>query len=183
MFYLNALTTTSMNMIFYVLLSVMLLAAPFLFFVFIYNAVDKRARKILDLLPNDVEKKFTDVRVWFKGYDMLKRVNKFQIDPFKSLYSYNLIDLYVLNEGLVVVGKYKMFAKTWLLSPFAICWPGGETRLSAIPNRVRYVSVEVFDQDIDIKFHDQDYTNDIVLAVKKIGKDLIPLQPFRLILQ
>lgn len=174
MFYLNALTTKSMNTIFYVLSSLLFFTAPFLFFVFIYKAIDKRARTILDLLPGNVEKKFTDVRIWFKGYDMSKRVNKFQIDPFKSLYSYNLIDLYVLNGGLVIVGKKKMFGKTWLLSPFAICWPGGDTQLSMVPNRVRYVSAEVAGEDIDIKFHDQDYSNAIVIAIKKIGKDLIP---------
>lgn len=41
-------------------------------------------------------------------------------------------------------------------------------------NVTLYVSAKVAGQDVDIKFQDKEYTNSIVLAVKNIGKDLIP---------
>jgi hypothetical protein len=161
-----------MNTFFYVLLVMIFLTFPFLFFLYIYNAIEKKARKVIALLPDDVEAKFTDVRIWFKGYDMLKKVNKYSIDTSKSLYSYNLADLYIFSGGIVVVGKIKAYGRIRLLSPFAICWPSGETQLSMVPYRNSYVSAEVVGQDADIKFHDKEYTNCIVLAVKNIGRDL-----------
>ena len=161
-----------MNTVFYILLLLIVLPAPFLLFLFLYPTIEKRAKKIIELLPDDFESKYTDVRIWFKGYDMLKKINRYQIDPLKSLYSYNLADLFVFNGGLVVIGKTKAFGRIRLLSPFAICWPNATSRLLMVPNRVNYIGAEVIDQDIDIKFQDQEYTSSIILVVKNVGKDL-----------
>lgn len=109
---------------------IILLPTPFLFFLFMYTTIEKKAKRIVELLPGDAIK-YTDVKIWFKGYDMLKKANRFQIDPLKSLYVYNLADLYVFKRGIVVVGKARSwaFGRIRLLSPFAICWPGAESQL------------------------------------------------------
>lgn len=161
-----------MNTIFYVLFLLILLTAPFLLFLYKYYTIEKNAEEVIALLPVDIDAKFTNVRIWFKGYDMLKRVNKYSIDTSKSLYSYNLADLYVFNGGIVIVGKIKAYGRMRLLSPFAICWPGGETQLSMVPYRNSYISAEASGQDVNIKFQDMEYTNSIVLAVKNIGTEL-----------
>lgn len=161
-----------MNKVFYILSLLIVFPAPFLFFLFLYNSIEKRAKKIIELLPNDFESKYTDVRIWFKGYDASKKINRYKIDPLKSLYSYNLANLYVYKEGLVVVGKMNAYGRIRLLSPFAICRPGATSHLSIVPNRVIYISAEVIGQDIDIKFQDQEYTNSIILVAKNIGIDL-----------
>jgi len=56
-----------------VLLLVIILPIPFLFFWFIYYSFDKRAKRVIELLPKDTDAIYTDVRIWFKGYDMLKK--------------------------------------------------------------------------------------------------------------
>jgi hypothetical protein len=158
----------------YVLFLIMFLAAPFVLFLFMYSAVENRARRIVELLPGDLTIKYIDVRIWFKGYDVLKKANRFQIDPSKSLYVYNLADLYVYKRGIVVVGKARAwaFGRIRLLSPFAICWPGAESQLSMVLNRVSYIGAEVVGEDVDIQFQDREYTNTIKLEVKQIGREV-----------
>lgn len=152
---------------------IILLPTPFLFFLFMYTTIEKKAKRIVELLPGDAIK-YTDVKIWFKGYDMLKKANRFQIDPLKSLYVYNLADLYVFKRGIVVVGKARSwaFGRIRLLSPFAICWPGAESQLSMVPNRVSYIGAEIVGEDVDIQFQDREYTNNIKLEVKRIGREL-----------
>ncbi|HEY4112263.1 hypothetical protein [Puia sp.] len=156
----------------YILLLAIVLPAPFLFFLYIYITVEKKAKGIIELLPDDAKAKYTDVRIWFKGYDMMKRINRYQIDPLKSLYTYNLADVIVFNGGIVVIGKIKVFGRVRLLSPFAICRPGAGARLQMVRDRVTYLGAEVVEQDVEIKFHDQDYTNNITLVIKKAGGEL-----------
>lgn len=162
----------SASSVYYTLSLLLLLPAPLLFFGWFYRMIERRAQRVIDFLPYVPEARYTDVRVWFKGYDMTKRINKFQIDPQKSLYVYNLIDLFVFKGGVVVVGKTKYFGKTFLLSPFAICWSGGEEELSMVPYRFRYLGAEILDQDVDIQFQDPDYFNSIKIEIKNLGKEL-----------
>lgn len=151
---------------------IIFLPAPFLFFWFIYYSYDKRAREVVEQLPADIDAKYEDVRIWFKGYDMLKKVNAFQINLGQALYTYNLADLYLFGDGLVVVGKVKAYGKIRLLPPFVICRAEGLSRLSMVPNAVKYVGMEVYGHDIDIGFKDAGYTNVIKLAIKEAGEDL-----------
>jgi|SRR5882724_2860260 len=161
-----------MNTFVYVLLLVIILPIPFLFFWFIYYSFDKRAKRVIELLPKDTDAIYTDVRIWFKGYDMLKKTNKFLFSPTKALYAYNLADLFLFADGLVVIGKIRAYGKIRMLSPFVIRWPDGSDKLWMVPESVRYAGVELLGQDIDISFQDADYTNIVKLEAKKIGEDL-----------
>lgn len=162
-------------MIYTLLFLIILAPMPVLLFLFMFLKIENRAKKIIGVLPDDIIVKYTDVKLWFKGYDMAKRADWFQIDVFKSLYVYNLADLYVFKRGIVVVGKAKapwQFGRNYLLSPFAICGAGGESLFTMVPYRVRYVGAKLIGEDVDIEFQDTDYTKNIKLAVKHIGKDL-----------
>jgi hypothetical protein len=140
-----------------------------------YSSIEKKAKRTIALFPEDLLTKYPDAKLWFKGYNMANKTNSFQIDASKSLYVYNLADLYVFKGGIVVVGKAKAwwgFGRDWLLSPFAICWPGAESHLRMVPYRVKYIGTELIAEDIDIEFQDPEYTKNIKLSVKHIGKEL-----------
>jgi hypothetical protein len=161
-----------MNILTNVLPYIFILPLPFVFFGFIYLSYDRGAKRIIAQLPADIVAQYADVRIWFKDYDALKKVNMFQLDPSKALYSYNLADLYLFKDGIVVAGKQKQFGKIWLLPPFAIRWKGGVNQLSMVRYSVQYIGLEVIGEDIDIKFQDPAYTNIIKLAVKNVGPAL-----------
>jgi hypothetical protein len=162
-------------MIYTLLFLIIFAPTPVLFFLFMFRKIENRAKKIIEVLPDDILIKYTDVKLWFKGYDIAKRADWFQIDVFKSLYVYNLADLYVFKKGIVVVGKAKppwQFGRNYLLSPFAICGAGGEPQFTMVRYHVRYIGAQVIGEDVDIEFQDPDYTKNIKLAVKHIGREL-----------
>jgi len=163
------------TMVYPLLFIILLMPTPFLAFLFIYRTIEKKAKKTILLLPDDVLIKYTDTRIWFKGYDMAKRPNRFQFDLLKSLYVYNLADLYVFKRGIVVVGKARaplQFGRNWLLSPFVICWPGAASDFPMVRYRVNYIGTEILGEDVDIEFQDPEYTKNIKLAVKHVGREL-----------
>jgi len=41
-----------------------------------------------------------------------------------------------------------------------------------VPNRVSYIGAEIVGEDVDIQFQDREYTNNIKLEVKRIGREL-----------
>jgi hypothetical protein len=158
------------NTLYFILLTIFL-PAPFLFFWLIYILVDKRANRTIELLPKNELAKYVDVRIWFKGYDMFKR-NYHRINPFRILYSYNIADLFLFDDQLIVLGKIKAFGKIRLLPPFAISWTDKRHPYSNVIHYTRYLGTGLTEDDIDIQFKDPDYTNNIKLAVKKVGRDL-----------
>jgi hypothetical protein len=161
-----------MGTISYIISVLTVLSFPFIFFLTYLKAIEKRTQNIVAQLPTNVKAKFLNTTVWFKSFDMMKKKAAFNIDPMKTLYSFNVADLYVLNDKIIVVGKTKMLGKLRLLSPFAICW----TDKAAEPTTVKYltmqISTKLVGDDIEIEFQDFDYSNQIKLVAKKIGHSL-----------
>ena len=161
-------------MVLYIFLALLLPSAPFLVYLYLYNLIEKRAKQTIELLPKAAKSKYADVRIWFKGYDMLKRRNWPVTDMLKSLYVYNLADLFVFEQGIVVVGKMKIagFGRLRLLSPFVICRQGAQSQFPMVTYRVDFQGANLVGPDLDITFQDHDYTNAITMVVKAVGQDL-----------
>jgi len=161
-----------MNIFIFLTILVILIPMPFVLFWTMYRAYESNTAKVVAQLPGEVVAKFPDVSIWFKNYDMTKKINKFQTNLTKALYSYNHADLILFREGLIVIGKSRSYGKLRMLSIFPIVWEDPRPRLSMVPNPVRYIGVTLTGRDIDIEFHDPEYSNNIKLAVKNIGPEL-----------
>ena len=161
-----------MNLYIYFAIIAIFLTLPLVFFRLVYRAYETNAASVVAHLPGDVVERYPDVRIWFKNYDMLKKINKFQTNLTKALYSYNHADLILFPEGLVVIGKSQSYGKLRMISTFAIIWDGRQDRLGMVPNPVKYIGARLTGNDLDIEFHDPEYSNDIKLAVKDVGPGL-----------
>ena len=161
-----------MGTILYIILLLTVLSFPIIFFLSYFKTIEKITQSIVAQLPTNVKGQFLNTTVWFKGYDMMKKTKTFNIDPMKTLYSFNIADLYVLNDKLIVVGKTKMLGKTRLLSPFAICWTDKKTEYTNLKYLTRQTNTKLIGSDIEFEFEDSDYSNKITLVVKKIGQPL-----------
>ena len=151
----------------------LLFLTGFIFLVSYYFAtIERRAEKVLEAISESITWQKCDVKIWFKGYDMLKRKSTFSIDPFKMLYSYNLADLYVSGDKLIVVGKDKIFGRTRTLSPLIICSNLSDLRDKSLKYATRLVATELTGNDLEVQFEDYEYSNIIKLVVKNIGQEL-----------
>jgi hypothetical protein len=148
---------------------------PLLLILIYFKAIKRKSQIVLTSLPKDNIAVFHNVRVWFKGYDMMSRKRKFKIDPLKPLYSFNIADLYVQSDKLIVVGKAKMWGKEIMLQPFAICWIGREVKETAVTMLTTHMKTTLAGSDLEIEFSDYEYSKNITLVVKKIGIDIFNL--------
>lgn len=148
------------------------LGMPIAFVLIYFRTLNSKTANVLQSLPQNAKAIYFDVRVWFKGYDPYKKKKQFQINPLKALYTFNIADLYVQADKLIVVGKTKVLGKTILLQPFAICWTGRQFEAVNVTLLTRQIKTEVIGNDVEIEFEDFEYTNTIKLVVKKIGQEL-----------
>jgi len=150
----------------------LVLGMPIAFVLIYFRSLNSKTTNVLESLPQNTKATYIDVRVWFKGYDPYKKKKQFQINPLKALYTFNIADLYVQTDKLIVVGKTKFFSKTILLQPFAICWTGRQFEPANVTLLTRQIKTELNGNDIEIEFEDFEYINTIKLVVKKIGQEL-----------
>ena len=161
-----------MDTIIFIALLLLFLTA-FIFIVSYYFAtIERRAIRTLEAISENISWHKPDVRIWFKGYDMLKRKGTFSIDPFKMLYTYNLADLYVSDDMLIAVGKHKILGRTRMLSPLIICSNPLDLRDKSLKYSTRLVATELVGKDLEVQFEDFEYSNIIKLVVKNIGQEL-----------
>lgn len=144
-----------------------------------FRALNRKAQKVLNSPPKVNIAVYRNVRVWFKGFDIMSRKNKFLFDPLKPLYSFNNADLYVQSDKLIVIPKTKMRGGFWgkqiMLQPFAICWMGREVQEVLVTMLTTHIKTRLTGNDIEIEFRDHEYAKNITLIVKKIGKELFEL--------
>jgi hypothetical protein len=148
------------------------LTAFFLLVRYYFSTVERRSKEALEAISEGIRWQQCDVKIWFKGYDMLKKRSTFRIDPFKMLYSYNVADLYVSDDKLIVVGKDKIFGRTRILSPLIICTNPSDLREKSLKCAKSYIATELVGDDLEIQFEDFEYSNNIKLVVKNIGQEL-----------
>jgi hypothetical protein len=161
-----------MDTIIFIAVLLLLLTASIFIVSYYFYTIERRTKRTLEAISGSIKWQRFDVKIWFQGYDMLKRNSAFSIDPFKMIYSYNVADLYVSGDRLVVVGKDKVFGRTRLLSPLIICTNPLDLRDKSLKYTTRHVATELVGQDLEIQFEDFEYSNKIKLVVKNIGKEV-----------
>jgi hypothetical protein len=161
-----------MDSFIFLALLLLFLTAFISFFDVYFSTIEKRTERMLEKVSESIRWRKSDVHVWFKGFDMSKKKSTFSMDPLKTLYSYNLADLYVLDDKLIVVGKNKIFGRTRILSPLIICSKPSDLRNKSLKYLTRHIATELVGEDLEIQFEDDEYSNKIELVVKKVGKEL-----------
>ena len=161
-----------MHILFNIFQIASVIALPIIFLFIYFRTLNEKVSTILKSLPENSKAVFKDARVWFKGFDMYKKKDMFHFNPLKALYAFNIADLYVQNDKLIVVGKTRILGRKQLLQPFAICWIGKEYQIANITLLTRQISTILIGNDVEIEFEDYEYKNPIKLVVKKIGKEL-----------
>lgn len=161
-----------MNSFYFIFQIALVIGFPIIFILLYFKTLNQNVSAILNTLPENPKAIFKDTRIWFKGFDMLKKRNTFRMNPLKPLYSFNVADLYIQNDKIIVVGKMRILGKTQLLQPFAICWIGREPEKPMPKILTRGIRTAVVGDDIEIEFEDYEYKNPIKLVVKKIGKEV-----------
>lgn len=104
-----------MNQIVQIFLSVSVLTFSIVFFwIYVVNP-EKRTKKIIELYSNDSSEIFMDLNVWVKNFDVFKKKNMFDLDPYQILYSFNYCDFILKN--IVVIGTTKILRRNKPLTP------------------------------------------------------------------
>ncbi|MCG8700141.1 MAG: hypothetical protein MI922_18945 [Bacteroidales bacterium] len=133
----------------------------------------RRARSIVDQYSNEGSIFYTDLKVWFKNFDVFKKKNKFDLNPYQTTYSFNDCDLIINNDNIVLIGKSKILGKYRYLNPTVFISKekkGNELVNSRLVNAGK---VQENSGDLEIDFQDSHYKNTITLVIKRVDKRLV----------
>lgn len=159
-----------MNHVILVILSVSVLTFPIIFFWAYTRNIDKRTKEIIRLYSDNSSEIFRDLNVWVKNFDVFKKKNKFDLDPYLTLYSFNYCDLILNEKNIVVIGKIKIFGKNKSLTPTIF-----EFDNKGASKKSRHVEIRKIrdsENDLEIEFYDDNYTNIMTLILKRIDVEL-----------
>jgi len=159
-------------MVIQIVLAFLMLLFPIIFYRIYLSSLERRAKQMIKLYTTDSSDFHADIKVWFKNYDILKRRNKFELNPYQTNYSFNNCDLILDYAFLVVIGKTKVLGKSRYLMPTVIT--GSVNCLKEIHNsRIsKCESIRDNGADLEIDFIDSNYTNLITLVIKRIDIEL-----------
>jgi len=159
-----------MNQVIQIFLSISVLLFPIVFFWMYMTNLEKRTKKIIELYSDNSSEVFPDLNVWVKNFDIFKKKNKFDLDPYQTNYSFNYCDLILNNKNIVVIGKTRVLGKNKPLTPTIFEF---ENNGSSI--RTRHVEIKKIlesGDDLEIEFLDRNYTNTMTLVIKRPDLEL-----------
>ncbi|MEZ4849256.1 MAG: hypothetical protein R3B93_11705 [Bacteroidia bacterium] len=154
-----------------IILIVAFFSLPFLVYWLYFQAIEKRVQRIIGDNWGPSSIMFKDLRVWFKNFDFLKRKNKFETDPFHTLYSFNDCDIILNKDHFWVIGKTRLIGISRNLMPTKFSF-----NQSTSKQKYRQVTVEKVieaGKDLEIEFKDDSYTNPMILVIKRADSKLI----------
>ena len=159
-----------MNQVIQIFLSVSVLTFPIVFFWIYTTNLDKRTKKIIRLYSDDSSEIYTDLNVWVKNFDVFKKKNKFDLDPYLTLYSFNYCDLILNEKNIVVIGKTKILGKNKPLTPTIFEFENNGTSITL--GHVEIKNIVESGNDLEIEFADSSYTNNMTLVIKRADVEL-----------
>jgi hypothetical protein len=159
-----------MNQVIQIILSVSVLAIPIVFFWVYLTTLAKRTKKLIQEHSDSSSEIFTDLKVWFKNFDVFKKKNKFDLDPYETLYSYKTCDLILNDRNIVVIGKMKVLGKEKPLTPTVFEFARNQSNFK--PRHVRIENIHDVGNDLEIGFLDPRYEDRITLVIKRAEKEL-----------
>ncbi|MBK9534604.1 MAG: hypothetical protein IPO10_05425 [Flavobacteriales bacterium] len=134
------------------------------------TTLEKKTKKIIQEHSDNSSEIFTDLKVWFKNFDVFKKKSKFDLDPFETLYSFNNCDLILNDRNIVVIGKMKILGREKPLTPtiFEFDKNGAEFR----QGQVSIEKIQDVGNDIEIEFSDDRYKDRMTLVIKRAETEL-----------
>ena len=159
-----------MNQVIQIILSVSVLLFPIVFFWVYMTSLEKKTKKIIQEHSDNSSEIITDLKVWFKNFDVFKKKQKFDLDPYDPLYSFNNCDLILNDRNFVVIGKTKFLGEEKSLTPtiFEFDNNGNEFK----PRHVSIENIQDVGNDIEIEFTDNKYKDKITLVIKRAEEEL-----------
>ncbi len=143
---------------------------PIVFFWIYMTSLEKKSKKMIQEYSDSSSEIFTDLKVWFKNFDMFKKKNKFDFDPYDTLYSFNNCDLILNDRNIVVIGKTKFLGKEKSLTPTIFEFDKNGTEYK--PRHVSIENIQDVDNDIEIEFRDEKYQDKMTLVIKRAEEEL-----------
>lgn len=113
---------------------------------------------------------YTDLKVWFKNFDVFKKKSMFDFDAYETHYSFNNCDLVLNDRNIVIIGKMKILGKEKTLTPTVFEFVNNSTDYK--PGHVRIENIDEVDKDLEIEFSDVRFKNRMTLVIKKARIDL-----------
>jgi hypothetical protein len=127
--------------------------------------LEKRTNKIIKLYSDDFSEIYTDLNVWVKNFDVFKKKNKFDLDPYQTIYSFNHCDLILNDKNIVLIGKTKILGKNKPLTPTIFEFENKKTSIKS--RHVEIKKIRDLGNDLEIEFLDKNYTNTMKLVIKR----------------
>ncbi|AFU69925.1 hypothetical protein P700755_003278 [Psychroflexus torquis ATCC 700755] len=159
-----------MNQVIQIILSVSVLSIPIVFFWIYMTTLEKRTKKIIQAHSDNSSEIYTDLKVWFKNFDVFKKKNKFDLDPYQTLYSFNNCDLILNDRNIVVIGKTKILGKNKPLTPTFFEFEKNGITLK--PGHVKIEKIQEVSNVLEIEFTDRNYLEKMTLVLKRPGNEL-----------
>lgn len=159
-----------MNNVLQIILITGVLTFPIAFFWLYLNAMDKRTKKIIQNYSETSSKLYKNLNVWVKNFDILRKKNKFNLDPNQTVYSYNYCDLILNEKNFIVIGKANIFGKYRQLTPTIFEFGNKNTKFE--PQRVRIERIQNVSGDLEIDFIDDNYLDKMTLVIKRSNAEL-----------
>jgi len=159
-----------MNQVIQIILSVSVLSFPIVFFWIYMTSLEKKTKKIIQEHSDNSSEIITDLKVWFKNFDVFKKKQKFDLDPYDTLYSFNNCDLILNDRNFVVIGKTKFLGKEKSLTPTIFEFDKNGTEFK--PRHVSIENIQDVASDIEIEFTDNKYKDKMTLVIKRAKEEL-----------
>tara|TARA_R110000796_G_scaffold159169_4_gene275942 strand:- start:66817 stop:67275 length:459 start_codon:yes stop_codon:yes gene_type:complete len=133
-------------------------------------SLKKRTKKLIQEHSDNSSEIITDLKVWFKNFDVFKKSKKFDFDPYDTLYSFNNCDLILNDRNIVVIGKTKFLGKEKYLTPTIFEFDKNGTEFK--PRHVSIENIQDVGNDIEIEFTDNKYKDKMTLVIKRTEEEL-----------
>ncbi len=134
------------------------------------TSLEKRTKKLIQEHSDSSSEIITDLKVWFKNFDMFKKKKKFDLDPYETLYSFNSCDLILNDKNIVLIGKTKFLGKEKSLTPTIFEFDKNGTKFK--PRHVSIENIQDVGNDIEIEFTDDKYKDKVTLVIKRAEEEL-----------
>ncbi|KYG74682.1 hypothetical protein MB14_05615 [Roseivirga ehrenbergii] len=133
------------------------------------TSLEKKTKKIIQEHSDNSSEIITDLKVWFKNFDVFKKKQKLDLDPYDTLYSFNSCDLILNDKNIVLIGKTKFLGKEKSLTPtiFEFDKDGNEFK----PRHVLIENIKDVGNDIEIEFADIKYKDKMTLVIKQVEEE------------
>jgi hypothetical protein len=154
-----------MHTLIQILIAILVLSFPIVFFMIYIKTLESKSQQTMKMFMTESSELYKDLTVWVKNFDITKRKNKFELNPFQTTYDFYECDLILNLHNFIVVGKTKMLGKSISLKPTIFTFE--EQSVSAEVKAIRENG-----KDLEIDFLDSFYTNEMTLVIKRIDFEL-----------